>query len=194
MPGATIDCPPAQDGAARAGYTAAFDQLRSGRRDQNSRAVTELGPDWEGKRTFTLPVQPDSPAFSTDDPDPVLETLEELAALPGARARIALWVNDQIGALEAVRSTDQFRISISRIAQAKNPRLEAMLVSLAIRMNLSGNANGFAVAQHFGLTPQTIHEMLTETCAALGLPKPLSKINKSRYADTQYRHNLRKNP
>jgi hypothetical protein len=96
-----------------------------------------------------------------------------------------------MGGLDFVKSFEQFRAAVARISEAKNPRLEADVVALAIGMNLRGNANGFAIARHYGLSPQAFHEYLDDTCKALGLPKPLSKVKTDRYRATQYRHNLR---
>lgn len=144
--------------------------------------------EWAGRKTFALPVQADSPAYSSDPDDPVEEVLNELESIKGALPKIALWLNDRMGGLDTVKALERFRIAVARICEAKNPRLEAHCISLAIGMNLSGNANGFAVARHFRLTPQALHEMLGETCAALGVDKPLSKVKKDRYSATQYRH------
>lgn len=149
-------------------------------------------PDWANRKTFALPVQADSPAYSSDPDDPISEVLGELEGINGALPKIALWLNDRMGGLDMVKSLERFRIAVARICEAKNPRLEAHCISLAIGMNLHGNANGFAVARHFRLTPQALHEMLGETCAALGVDKPLSKMKKDRYSATQYRHNLRR--
>lgn len=149
-------------------------------------------PDWQSSRTFALPVNAESPAYRTDDDDPVLEVLNELSGVKGALPKIALWLNDKMGSLDPLLALEQFRVSIARICEAKNPRLEAYMVSLAIGMNLRGNANGFKIAQHFGLSPQALHEILGDTCKALGLPKPLAKVKKDRYRTTQYSHNLRK--
>lgn len=181
------------ESARRTAYSSAFAGFRSSLAPADRRRINGSGsPDWQGSRTFALPVNADHPAYTSEPGDPVIETLEELAAIEGSMAKIALWVNDRAGGLDALRSIEQFRIAIARICSAKMPRLEALLVSLAIRMNFRGNANGFEIALHFGLTPQTCHEMLAETCRALGLPKPLSKINKARYAQTQFRHKPKK--
>lgn len=157
---------------------------------QRSRINGTSKPDWQGTRTFSLPVISDSPAYRTEVGDPVIEVLEELGVIKGALPKIALWVNDQMGGLDLLKALEQFRIAIARVCEAKNPRLEAFVVSLAIGMNLRGNANGFAIAQHFGLSPQALHEILGDTCKALGLPKPLAKLKKDRYRKTQYSHNL----
>lgn len=153
-------------------------------------------PDWQSSRTFALPVNAESGAYRTDEADPVIETLNELAGLRGALPKIALWLSDRMpaGAQGSTHAIEQFRLSVARICEAKNSRLEAHLISLAIGLNLRGNANGYAIASHFGLTPQTIHEMLGETCGALGMEKPLAKANKERYSRTQHRHNIRKKP
>lgn len=149
-------------------------------------------PDWESKRTFSLPVNAESPAYRADPEDPVVETLEELAGLNGAMPKIALWLHDKVGsASNSALAVEQFRMAVARICSAKIPRLEATLIGLAIGLNLHGNANGYAIAAHFGLKPQTIHEMLGDTCAALGLAKPLSKANTRRYKNTQFRHHIR---
>lgn len=145
-------------------------------------------PDFAGRKTYAFPVQADSPAYSSEPDDPVDEILNELEDIKGALPKIALWLNDRMGGLDTVKALERFRIAVARICEAKNPRLEAHCISLAIGMNLSGNSNGFAVARHFRLTPQALHEMLGETCAALGVVKPLSKVKKDRYSATQYRH------
>lgn len=147
--------------------------------------------DWGGHNTFALPVRPDDPAYTSDPNDPVIETLEELKEIDGAMPKIALWVSDQIGGLNVILAMEQFRIALARICEAKNPRLESYLISLAIGMNLLGNSNGYAISEHFGLTPQTFHEMLDETCKTLGVAKPLSKVNKSRYRDTNFQHSFK---
>jgi hypothetical protein len=176
-------------------YTAAFSRFSAGltpaaRRRINGSAVA----DWPNTRTFALPVNEESPAYRCDKRDDVIETLEELAGIAGALPTIALWIHDRIGPLQPLMAVDQFPQAIARILEAKNARLEAMLVSLAIGMNFRVNANGYAIAKHFKLSPQTIHEMLGETCKALGVRKPLSKANKARYGQTQYRHKLKKRP
>lgn len=187
MPNAA-DSPPVQVGAARAAYEAAFPRLAASLTPAQRRKVNGSGkPDWQGTRTFALPVNQDSPAFRSEPNDELRENLEEWKAA-GRGAEIAVWVDEQVGGLDSLRAMEQLRIAVTRIYCAKVPRLEAMLCSLAIGMNLSGNANGFRIAEHFTMSPQAIHEALTETCAALGLAKPLSKINKARYAETQYRH------
>lgn len=186
------------DQIRRRQYSAAFRKFGSRlapatRAKINGSAV----PDWQSSRTFALPVTADNPAYRTDDPDPIFETLDELAGLSGSLPKIALWLNDRLPhtpAFDSMLATDQFRLATARICEAKNPRLEAFLISLAIGMNLQDNANGYAIAAHFGLSPQTIHEMLGDTCAALGLPKPLAKANKARYSKTQYSHNIRRIP
>jgi|SRR5579871_2983462 len=149
-------------------------------------------PAWDGKRTFALPVNAESPAYSSEPDDPVIETLEELGELAGALPKIMLWINDQIGGrgIASVMAVEQFGIALSRICAAKNPRLEAHLIELAMGRSILGNENGYAIARHFGLKPQTVHEMLGETCRSLGLPKPLSKSNTARYSNTQYRHHV----
>lgn len=174
-------------------YLAAYREFAGGLTSPQRRQINGASAaDWAGRKTFALPVQPDSPAFSLDESDPVSEVLAELEGLNGALPKIALWLNDRMGGLDMVKSLERFRIAVARICEAKNPRLEAHCISLAIGMNLSGNSNGFAVARHFRLTPQALHEMLGETCAALGVDKPLSKMKKDRYSATQFRHNLRR--
>ncbi len=148
--------------------------------------------DWADRKTYSFPVQEDSPAYSSDPNCPIEEVLNELEALNGALPKIALWLNDRMGGMDMVNALERFRSAIALICEAKNPRLEAYCISLAIGMNLRGNANGFSIARHFRLKPQALHEMLDETCHALGLPKPLSKVKKDRYGATQYRHTLRR--
>jgi hypothetical protein len=153
-------------------------------------------PDWQSTRTFALPVTPDNPAYRTEAEDPVIQTLEEISQLAGALPKIALWVGDRVPGsnrvFHSLLTEHRFRVAIERIFNAKNPRLEAFMVSLALNMNLEDGANGYGIAAHFGLTPQTIHEMLGDTCAALDLPKPLAKVNKARYSKTQYSHNIQR--
>jgi hypothetical protein len=176
----------------RSDYASEFSSFSSGLTGaQRKTAAGAAKADWDGRRTFALPVTSDHPAFSTDPDDPIVVTLDELAAMKGALPKIALWLNDKIG-IDAVLVQERLRLVVARICDAKYARLEAHLVSLAIGLNLSVNANGFAIAQHFGLTPQTFHEKLGDTCTALGLPKPLAKVKKDRYRKTQYSHSLRK--
>jgi len=183
------------DRARRHEYSAAFRKFGASlgpavRARINGSAVA----DWPTTRTFALPVTPDNPAYRTDPADPVFETLDEIGALAGALPKIAVWLNDRMPhtpVFDSMLAAEQLRLSIARICEAKNPRLEAFLISLAIGMNLEDNANGYAIAAHFGLSPQRIHEMLGDTCAALGQPKPLAKANKARYSKTQYSHNIR---
>lgn len=170
-------------------YNSAYREFAGGLSGADRRAGgAATKPDFAGRKTFSLPVQADSPAYSSDPDDPVDEVLNELEGIKGSLPKIALWLNDRMGGLDTVKALERFRIAVARICEAKNPRLEAHCISLAIGMNLSGNANGFAVARHFRLTPQALHEMLGETCAALGVAKPLSKVKKDRYSATQYRH------
>lgn len=199
--------PDSAESARRRDYTTAYRKF-SQKLSPAVRAKINgtASPDWPSTRTFALPVIADSPGYRSDDGDPVIETLNELAGLNGALPKIALWISDrlngvdrpegndssEVSVLGATAGLEQFRLAIARICEAKNPRLEALLVSLAIGMTLHGNANGYAIAAHFNLKPQTIHEMLGETCAVLGVSKPLSKANKSRYGKTQYSHNIRK--
>lgn len=194
-PGAEVDRDSAESRRRRE-YVSAFGSFRAGLKPKVRKQINGSGsPDWPSNRTFALPVNEESAAYRMDDADPVIETLNELAMIRGATTKIALWLSDKadaVGVVGAAGVVEQFRLAVARICEAKNPRLEALLVSLAIGMNLHGNANGYAIADHFNLKPQTIHESLAETCAALGLPKPLSKANKARYAGTQYRHNLQK--
>lgn len=159
---------------------------------QRAAANGAASPDWQGSKTFALPVNADNPAYSSEDEDEVIKTLDELAQMRGALPKIALWLNDKIGTLDMVLVQQQFRMAVARICDSKNSRCEAHLVSLAIGLNLSDNANGFAIAQHFGLTPQTFHDLLSKTCLALGVAKPLSKIKKDRYLKTQYKHSASK--
>jgi hypothetical protein len=187
--------PDEQQRQRRQAYEGAFPDFVAGLTSDERRAVNGSGrPDWQGTRTFALPVVSDNPAYRTEDSDGIVETLEELLEIDGAQAKIACWLNDRFsaGPLSVILPMEQFRTAIARICEAKNPRLEATLVGLAIRMNLSGNANGFSISSHFGLTPQTFHECLAATCAALGVEKPLSKINKERYKNTQHRHSIRR--
>lgn len=149
-------------------------------------------PAWETRKTFAYPVNPDSPAYTSEDGCPVVEVLNELSETRGALPKIALWLHDRMGGLDAVQAVERLRIAVTRICEAKNPRLEAQLAALAIGMNLDGNNNGFEIARHFGLTPQAFHEILGDTCSALGLPKPLAKMKTDRYRKTQYTHNLPK--
>lgn len=147
-------------------------------------------PDWEGKRTFALQVKEDAPAFRSEPADEVVATLDEMAEQDGAMRKIALWLNDRTDCLKPLVAIQQLGIAISRIIAAKNPRLEATLIELALGRSLHVNANGYAIARHYGLKPQTVHEMLADTCRALGAPKPLSKANTARYSKTQYRHHV----
>lgn len=180
------------EGQRRNGYATEFKEFANGLNGSDRKTAGHASkPDWDGRRTFALPVNADNPAFSTDSDDPIFSTLDELAAIKGALPKIALWLNDKIG-LDMVCVQERFRLAIARICDAKDSRREAHLVSLAIGLNLSGNSNGFAIARHFGLTPQTFHEVLGDTCKALGLPKPLAKVKKDRYRKTQYSHSLRK--
>ena len=181
-----------QDRLRRDSYANEFATFSSGLNgEQRKTAGGAAKADWDGKKTFSLPVNSDNPAFSTDDDDEVISTLNELAGMKGALPKIALWLNDKIG-LDMVLVQEQFRLAVARICDAKDARREAYLVSLAIGLNLSGNANGFAYARHFGITPQTFHENLCDTCLAIGVKKPLAKINKDRYRKTQYSHSLKK--
>lgn len=177
----------------RAAYTSAFKPFAAKLSPSQRRAANgALHPDWQGSRTFALPINAENPHYRSGDPDQVLETLEELAGIQGGLVKIALFLNDRMGGVDLTRALEQFRISIDRICAAKIPRLEAEMIGLAIGMDLKGNANGFEIAQHYGLSPQAFHENLSETCLALGLPKPLSKVKTDRYRKTQYCHNLRK--
>lgn len=175
----------------KAKYLSAYSRFSRGLSSHDRARINgSAAPSWEGKRTFALPVNEQSAAYSIDASDPVIETLEELGALAGALPKIALWLNDKVGSLGSVMAIEQFGIAISRIYGAKNPRLEAGLIELAMGRSLRGNENGYAIARHFGLKPQTVHEMLGETCRSLNLPKPLSKSNTARYKKTQYRHHV----
>lgn len=186
------DCDSSQNGRRRA-YDAAFRSFSSRLTPSQRKSINgSASPDWQDSRTFALPVTADSPAYRTESEDEVIEALREIAALKGALPKMALFISDQMGGIDLTRAFEQFRTAIARICDAKDARIEACMVSLAIGLNLGGSVNGFRIAQHFGLSPQTLHEMLAETCKALGLPKPLSKVKKARYRDTQYAHNLRK--
>jgi len=186
------DSIPASESSRRSSYESAFPTFAAALTPSQRRGLNgSTSAAWENQKTFALPVNPDSPAYSSDEPDPVIEALEEIAAIRGAMAKIALWVNDQTGGLDMVRALDRFRIAVARICESKNPRLEAYMVSLAIGLNLRGNSNGSAIAHHFRLKPQQLHELLGDTCQALGLPKPLAKAKKDRYAKTQHRHHLK---
>lgn len=181
------------DRQRRSAYLTAYQPFTAGlSAEQRTRINGSAQPAWENRRTFALPVNADSPAYRSEDDCPVTEALEEISEIRGAVPKIALWLNDKMGGLDFVKSFEQFRTAIARISEAKNPRLEADVISLAIGMNLRGNANGFALARHYALSPQAFHEYLSETCKALGLPKPLAKIKTDRYRATQYRHNLKK--
>ena len=160
--------------------------------EQRRSLAGETSADWQSKSTFALPVRPDDPAYMTDGKDEIIETLEELRTIDGALPKIALWLNDQIGTLAVLESQQQLHIALARICDAKNPRLEAHLVALSVGMSLLGNANGHKIAEHFQIKAQTFHERLSETSAALGVGKPLSKINTERYKSTQYSHNFKK--
>ena len=97
--------------------------------------------DWSlNRKTYSVPVQEDSPAYSSDPNCPIEEVLNELEDLNGALPKIALWLNDRMGGMDMVKALERFRIAIARICEAKNPRLEAYCISLAIGMNLRGNA------------------------------------------------------
>ena len=176
-------------------YAAAFEKFTA-RLPAKVRAGINgsASPDWPTNRTFALAVNPESPKYRSEEPSPVATTMGELAEKFGM-TEIALWVADRAdlsAALTPAIAADQFRIALGRVVDAKNSRLEASLISLAFGMNLFGTYNGYDIADHFDLRPQTVHEMLTETCAALNMPKPLSKANKARYSRTQYSHKLEK--
>lgn len=179
----------------RARYHRAFDRFSRGLRADARAALNGAAkPDWQGTRSFALPVDPESGAYRQDDEAAALvrSALEELILdNPHALLVIALWLQDRAGISLGGGASDRERIGVARICGAKNARLEAHLVGLAIGLSLHGNSNGYAIAAHFGLKPQTIHEMLGETCEALGVPKPLSKSNTKGYANTQYRHHVR---
>src|SRR5580693_1242805 len=104
----------APESAARRAYEDAFARFKAGlSRGARARLNGSGVPDWAGGRTFALAVQPDNPAYSSEPGDPVFETLEELAQIEGALAKIALWINDRIGVLRPVLQVDQFRIAIA---------------------------------------------------------------------------------
>jgi hypothetical protein len=180
------------EGQRRNGYASEFKDFANGLNGSDRKTAGSASkPDWDGKRAFALPVNADSAAFSTDPDDPVFVTLDELSELRGSLPKIALWLNDKIG-LDMVSVQERFRLAIARICDAKDSRREAHLVSLAIGLNLSGNANGFEIARHFKLRPQTFHEALSDTCKCLGVAKPLAKVKKDRYRKTQYSHSIKK--
>lgn len=183
-----------EDRQRRAAYLEAYSTF-SRRLSPHDRARINgsAKPAWEGKRTFALPVNEESPAFRGECPDGIAASLEELVDDfgPAALAAIAIWLQDRAALhLGRVMSIEQFYVAIARIKEAKSPRLEAHLVELAMGRDLHSNANGYSIAAHFGLKPQTFHEMLGDTCRALRQPKPLSKANTKRYAKTQYRHHV----
>jgi hypothetical protein len=179
----------------RNGYVAAFRPFAAGLTPAQRKTLNgSARPDWQGSRTFALPVVPDNPAYKTDVEDVIFSTLDELAVIRGAMPKIAVWLNDRMRGLDVVLGLERFRLAVARICEAKNPRREAEMVSLALGMNLRGNSNGFDIAQHFGLSPQALHEILGDTCKSLGLPKPLAKVKKDRYRKTQYSHKLTRKP
>jgi hypothetical protein len=181
------------DRARRREYHAAFRKFAKALpAETRVRINGSAAPDFATSRTFALPVNEESSAYSSEPEDSVLATIVEIAEIPGGLAKMALFVHDRIGGLSSVTAVDRERRAVARILDAKDARLEAELVSVAIGMSLHGNDNGYALAKRYGMSPQAIHESLGETCGALGVPKPLSKANTARYSKTQYSHNLRR--
>jgi hypothetical protein len=197
---ASVSTPRADGGVSpeerqrKARYFGAYSQFSSALSSHDRARINgSASPAWDDKRTISFPVIEDSPAYRSDCPDDLAADLDELVAHfgKGALAAIAVWLHDRAAMdLSGVISIEQFYVAIARIKEAKSPRLEAYLAEIAMGRNLHENLNGYAIAAHFGLKPQTIHEMLADTCHALRRPKPLSKANTKRYSKTQYRHHV----
>ena len=120
-PAPEVECDP-DDRVRHREYGVAFRRFAQALPAQTRAKINGSGsPDWQSSRTFALPVNADSLAYRTDEPDPVIETLNEIGALRGALPKIALWLADRspgAGAVGATAGVETFRMAVARICEA----------------------------------------------------------------------------
>ena len=105
----------------RAGYYKAFSKFSHGLSSHDRARINGSAvPDWEGKRTFSLQVDEEAPAFHTEPGDKVIGALDEIAGEPDAMTKIALWLHDRTDCLKPLLAIQQLGTAIARIIAAKH--------------------------------------------------------------------------